>query len=304
MSNKDKKIFAVTEAGKPVTIRSRIYDERLNATTNGSLIITRLTREDQGIYTANILRRSAGQCVQFYNLVLHGLPIEDLCGETRHVSHELGGEVVLPVQQSEVQDITWMMDRNKNIFAVTEPGKPVIIRSLIYDGRLKATADGSLVISKLTREDQGIYKGSVLRWRSGQCVLFYNLTVYASFRNSSITPPLRNISKMSSNGAITTPSRKQATAWIIVILCVFATAVLMLIFIVSIVVSRVQEGTTSQHELLYCDLDLKRLQKGTRARNTEEETTITYSFLRFSKTTKNGEWKKHLQSSFTSDSVK
>ncbi|KAG8560171.1 hypothetical protein GDO81_014823 [Engystomops pustulosus] len=284
MSNKDKKIFAVTEAGKPVTIRSRIYDERLNATTNGSLIITRLTREDQGIYTANILRRSAGQCVQFYNLVLHGLPIEDLCGETRHVSHELGGEVVLPVQQSEVQDITWMMDRNKNIFAVTEPGKPVIIRSLIYDGRLKATADGSLVISKLTREDQGIYKGSVLRWRSGQCVLFYNLTVYASFRNSSITPPLRNISKMSSNGAITTPSRKQATAWIIVILCVFATAVLMLIFIVSIVVSRVQEGT--------------------RARNTEEETTITYSFLRFSKTTKNGEWKKHLQSSFTSDSVK
>ncbi|XP_069583650.1 uncharacterized protein [Ranitomeya imitator] len=247
MTDRDKSIFAVTEPGKHVTIRNQLYSGRIKVNAYGSLIITNLTREDQGTYKGSVLRRTSGQCAQFYNLTLHGLTNERICGETRHISSEVGGEVKFFIKQMEVQDITWMTDTDKNIFAVTKPGKPVTIRSQLYNGRINVTASGSLIITKLTREDRGIYKGSVLRRTSGQCAQFYNLTLYA---------------------------------WITRILCVSATAALVMIFVITIVVSKLQTVPSRKENLLYCNLDMKHLQRGPPARIVLEETTVTYSHLK------------------------
>ncbi|XP_071970973.1 uncharacterized protein [Engystomops pustulosus] len=73
--------------------------------------------------------------------------------------------------------------------AVTKPGN--IIENIVkpYRGRLKATSDGSLVITNLTGEDQGSYKANIRTTK--QCTQVYNLTVYdkvydnVSYHNSS-----------------------------------------------------------------------------------------------------------------------
>ncbi|KAM4013533.1 uncharacterized protein ACNLHF_003616 [Anomaloglossus baeobatrachus] len=291
MTDRDKNIFAVTEPGKPVIIRSQFYNERINVTVDGSLIITNLTREDQGTYKGSVLRRTSGQCVQFYNLTLHGLTNEKICGEIRHVSSDVGGEVMFSIKQTEIQDITWMTDIDKNIFAVTEPGKPVTIRSQLYNGRVNVTANGSLIITKLTRRDQGIYKGSVLRRTSGQCAQFYNLTlceikyleepIYI-FSNSTTNSPVRV-----GNGDKTNNNRQRVTAWITIILCVSATAALVLIFVITILVSKLQTATSlKEEEMLYTNLDMKCLQRGPPARFVKQETTVTYSNLKVAIKTK------------------
>ncbi|XP_077114234.1 uncharacterized protein LOC143769492 isoform X1 [Ranitomeya variabilis] len=284
MTDRDKSIFAVTEPGKPVTIRSQLYSGRIKVTAYGSLIITNLTREDQGTYKGSVLRRTSGQCAQFYNLTLHGLTNENICGETRHISSEVGGEVKFFIKQMEVQDITWMTDTDKNIFAVTKPGKPVTIRSQLYNGRINVTASGSLIITKLTREDRGIYKGSVLRRTSGQCAQFYNLTLYENkyleeeISMFSNTPTTSSVG--GSTGAKTAKERQQSTAWIRIILCVSTTAALVMIFIITIVVSKLQTVPSRKENLLYCNLDMKHLQRGPPARIVVEETTVTYSYLK------------------------
>lgn len=222
-----------------------------------------------------------------------GMTAEKKCGDTRYLSGKVGEEVVLPVQHMEVKDITWMTHSDKNIFATTEPGKSAIIRNLFYNGRLNATADGSLIITRLIREDQRIYKGSILRRTSGQCAQFYNLTVYEEqvyfFSSSSTTSPERR-----SPAAKTTKSSKQVTAWIIILLCVSATAALLLIFAVTILVSTFQNmkertKTRASHkedETLYTELDIKCLQKVPPARNVQERTTVTYSHVKVALNTK------------------
>ncbi|XP_044128695.1 uncharacterized protein LOC122922222 isoform X2 [Bufo gargarizans] len=214
-----------------------------------------------------------------------GLSIEETCGDTRHVESNVGGEVMLPVQQTEIQDITWMSSRDKNIFAVTEPGKPVVIRSMFYNGRINVTDNGTLIITKLTREDQGIYKGSVLRRISGQCAQFYNLTVYEQVFSSSpsTTSPIRI-----STEAMTTKSSKQVTVWITIILSVSATLALLLIFIVTIILSRSQTGTSHIEDgILYTELDKNKLQKGFTVRRVQEQTTVTYSNVKVTLQTTN-----------------
>ncbi|XP_073423271.1 uncharacterized protein [Dendrobates tinctorius] len=292
MTYRDKSIFAVTEPGKPVTIRSQLYNGRINVTASGSIIITKLTREDRGTYKGSVLRRTLGQCAQFYNLTIYGLTNEQICEETKHVSSMEGGEVTFSITHMEVQDITWMTYRDKSIFAVTEPGKPVTIRSQLYNGRINVTASGSIIITKLTREDRGTYKGSVLRRTLGQCAQFYNLTIYENqyleeqisiFSNATTTSP---VSVRGSTGAKTAKARQQFTAWITIILYVSATAALVMIFVITIVVSKLQTVTSRKENLLYCNLDMKRLQRGPPARTVREETTVTYSHLKVALKTK------------------
>ncbi|XP_075700667.1 uncharacterized protein LOC142665018 [Rhinoderma darwinii] len=216
---------------------------------------------------------------------LQSLATEEICEEIIHVSSEMGGEVMLHVEQTEIRDITWMTDRDKNIFAGTEPGKPVvIIRSPFYNGRLKVTADGSLIITNLTREDRGIYKASVLKQTSGQCAQFYNLTLYEEqvsfFRTSSTTStsPIMNSSR----------SSKRALAWIPIIMCVSATAALLLLLVVAILVSTFQQmndrrrngASQNEDETLYTNLDIKSLQKVPPARYVKEQNTVTYSLVK------------------------
>ncbi|XP_075047961.1 T-lymphocyte surface antigen Ly-9-like isoform X2 [Mixophyes fleayi] len=115
----------------------------------------------------------------FYSLVVLYLQKGVLgasCGERRNVSGIEGGDVTLPVDQTEIRDISWVIDTR--LIATTEPGNPVVVKEKLYNGRLDVTADGSLIITNLSREDQGIYTADIQRQRSGQCTQIYYLTVY------------------------------------------------------------------------------------------------------------------------------
>ncbi|XP_063803003.1 uncharacterized protein LOC134980219 isoform X2 [Pseudophryne corroboree] len=66
----DMRLIVKTKWGKPVVV----HNGRLSVTSNGSLIIANLSREDQRIYTANIRRQLSGQCTQIYDLRVYEPP--------------------------------------------------------------------------------------------------------------------------------------------------------------------------------------------------------------------------------------
>lgn len=110
------------------------------------------------------------------------------CGNIRHVSGVEGEAVVLAVDYTDIIDISWTITSNYHQLATTIPGEPIDIRDEKYKGRLDTTANGSLIIDKLTRENQRRYLASILRDGSGVCNQDYNLTVYsAQSRDSYIT---------------------------------------------------------------------------------------------------------------------
>ncbi|XP_073466476.1 uncharacterized protein [Aquarana catesbeiana] len=109
------------------------------------------------------------------------------CGNIRHVSGVEGESVVLAVDYTNITDNSWSITSTNHQFATTIPGEPIDIRDYKYKGRLNTTANGSLIIDKLTREDQRTYTASILRHRSGVCSHFYNLTVYSGILNNTTT---------------------------------------------------------------------------------------------------------------------
>ncbi|XP_063803827.1 uncharacterized protein LOC134980790 [Pseudophryne corroboree] len=169
------RLIVITEPGKPVVVRETLYRGRLSVTADGSLIISNLSRDDQGIYTANIQRQLSGPCIQIYDLRVYGVPGSS-CGERREVSGIEGGDVTLPVGDTGIRDDIWVTDMR--LIAKTEPGNPVMVHNNLYRGRLSVTADGSLIITNLSREDQGNYTANIRRQISGQCTQIYDLTVH------------------------------------------------------------------------------------------------------------------------------
>ncbi|XP_073466568.1 cell adhesion molecule CEACAM3-like [Aquarana catesbeiana] len=169
--------FAVTKPGQPVVIQDPRHQGRLNATANGSLIITGLTREDQGTYGAYLVTPTSQQCAQLYNLRVTIAPSVESCAGQTNISSEEGTEVILPVDQTGFESITWITVRDLVHFAVTKPRQPVVTQDPQYKGRLNATANGSLIITGLTREDQGTYGAFVVTPTSQHCAQLYNLRV-------------------------------------------------------------------------------------------------------------------------------
>ncbi|XP_077320280.1 uncharacterized protein LOC143942763 [Lithobates pipiens] len=123
-------------------------------------------------------------------------------GNTRHVSSVEGEEVVLAVDYTDITDISWTITSNNHQFASTVPGEPIDIRDDKYKGRLNTTANGSLIIDKLTREDQRRYTASILRHGTGVCNQVYNLTVYNKLVKS--TPNTDNYYSISTGGTLDT----------------------------------------------------------------------------------------------------
>ncbi|XP_040187966.1 pregnancy-specific beta-1-glycoprotein 9-like [Rana temporaria] len=176
--------FAVTKPGQPV-IQDPRYQGRLHATSNGALIIAGLTREDQGTYGAYVVTATSQQCAQLYNLRVTGtLSVESCSGQT-NISSEEGTEVTLPVNQTGFVSVTWVTLWDLVHFAVTEPGQPVVIQDPRYKGRLNATANGTLIIAGLTREDQGTYGAYVVTPTSQQCAQLYNLRVTGFYQEKT-----------------------------------------------------------------------------------------------------------------------
>ncbi|XP_072284657.1 uncharacterized protein [Pyxicephalus adspersus] len=171
------KFVAETLPGEGVGIQNNEYEGRLSATAKGSLIIKNLTREDQDQYTANVQMDTSVQCLLRFDLRVFGpMSVKSCAGQTNITSVE-GGEVTLPVNQTGLESITWMTLRDLVHLAVTKPGKSVLIQDARYAKRLKVTANGSLIITGLAREDQGIYGTYAVTSTSHKCAQLYNLRV-------------------------------------------------------------------------------------------------------------------------------
>ncbi|XP_063295380.1 uncharacterized protein LOC134582656 [Pelobates fuscus] len=101
------------------------------------------------------------------------------CGNKRTVIGEVGGDVILPVNQTGIKDASWVFVNGGTHFATTKPDGDIDIRDNRYEGRLDGTTDGSLKFTKLIREDQREYKANI-RTDPGnkQCEQQYNLRVF------------------------------------------------------------------------------------------------------------------------------
>ncbi|XP_063295389.1 SLAM family member 5-like [Pelobates fuscus] len=118
-------------------------------------------------------------------LYLRGILCVEICGEKRTVFGAAGADVILPVNQTEIRDITWVAVKELYHFATTKPGGYVDIRYNQYKGRLYGTANGSLNVTKLTIRDQGDYKANI-NTRKKQCGQLYDLRVFKKLSDGDI----------------------------------------------------------------------------------------------------------------------
>ncbi|KAM8921500.1 SLAM family member 5-like [Pelodytes ibericus] len=102
------------------------------------------------------------------------------CTDKITISGAVGGDVILPVTQTGIKDISWITVKDGSHFATTNPNRIINVRSDRHEGRLYGTDNGSLYFTKLTHEDQGIYKVDILFSDKGnKCTeQLYDLTVF------------------------------------------------------------------------------------------------------------------------------
>ncbi|XP_075701097.1 uncharacterized protein LOC142665309 [Rhinoderma darwinii] len=113
---------------------------------------------------------------------------------TKNISALIGEEVTLVVEtfeESNIQDIQWVI--NGINFATTKPHEVVTIRNSAYEGRLRGSNNGSLVIRNLAEEDQGEYKADILLVNSKNYELIYFLHISEERRNSHRTHMLMGV---------------------------------------------------------------------------------------------------------------
>uniref|UniRef100_A0A8C5WK97 Ig-like domain-containing protein n=1 Tax=Leptobrachium leishanense TaxID=445787 RepID=A0A8C5WK97_9ANUR len=140
--------------------------------------------------------------LQFWILIVSwiqtGILCQSSCGDKQTVIGTEGGDVLLSVHQTGVEEVTWVSVNGINHFATTGPGGFLRIRDNRYKDRLNGTTNGSLNLTKLTREDQGEYRGSILRNPGNTlCDQLYNLTVFRRLSEKDIGITLVNVT---SNG--------------------------------------------------------------------------------------------------------
>ncbi|XP_044128473.1 uncharacterized protein LOC122922080 isoform X2 [Bufo gargarizans] len=114
----------------------------------------------------------------FIFLLVHKAALsEKSCGATINVQHIEGGQVTLPVDEIGIRNISWRRASELTYITRTEPGKLHLIQSSPYKVRLNVTADGSLIITKLHKGDQGLYRAEIVRRTLDHCVQLYDLKV-------------------------------------------------------------------------------------------------------------------------------
>ncbi|KAM4664854.1 pregnancy-specific glycoprotein 22-like [Discoglossus pictus] len=178
--------FASTKPGGIIESRENQFARKVDGTYDASLKITNLTEEDQAIYTANILRNKEGrQCKRYYDLRVHNVLCDPLCGGTRNVVATEGGDTILRINRSNIKYISWIIGRHH--FASTKPGGIIEPQDDHFQGKLNGSHDASLIIKHLTMEDQGIYTSNILSNKGEwQCNQHYNLRIYKNISKEDI----------------------------------------------------------------------------------------------------------------------
>ncbi|XP_040187965.1 uncharacterized protein LOC120920119 [Rana temporaria] len=105
------------------------------------------------------------------------------CGEMKHVISQESGDVLLQVDKPGVIEISWVF--LNTLIAMTRPHEPVEVKSRQFKNRLYNGTNGSLNITKLTKENQGEF---VANLRSGEeeCNQNFHLTVYSKLSDGDI----------------------------------------------------------------------------------------------------------------------
>ncbi|XP_077320286.1 SLAM family member 9-like [Lithobates pipiens] len=108
----------------------------------------------------------------------------DPCGEMKHVVGQESGDVLLRVDQPGVTEISWVL-RN-TLIALTKPHESVEVKPRQFKNRLYNGTNGSLNITKLTRDDQGEFAANIRLDKDEECNQIYNLTIYSKLLDGDI----------------------------------------------------------------------------------------------------------------------
>ncbi|XP_077320261.1 SLAM family member 6-like isoform X3 [Lithobates pipiens] len=102
------------------------------------------------------------------------------------VSGAVGGAVTLHFCYTGATSITWNFDKRGVAIARTKPQGSLEIEDSNYVGRLSSTPDGSLIITELRLEDQGIYRAQSLIDQETK-ICHYHLTVFSNLTAENVT---------------------------------------------------------------------------------------------------------------------
>ncbi|XP_073466870.1 uncharacterized protein [Aquarana catesbeiana] len=108
----------------------------------------------------------------------------DLCGEMKQVVSQESGDILLQVDKSGVIEISWVF-RN-TLIAIAKPHESMEEKSRQFKNRLYNGTDGSLSITKLTKDDQGEFAANIRLDNNYDCIQIYNLTVYSKLSDGDI----------------------------------------------------------------------------------------------------------------------
>ncbi|XP_077319573.1 uncharacterized protein LOC143942193 [Lithobates pipiens] len=102
------------------------------------------------------------------------------------VSGAVGGAVTLHLCYTGAKSIAWNLVKGARAIARTKPQESPEIDDSNYVGRLNSTPDGSLIITELRLEDQGIYKAQSLIDQETK-ICHYHLTVFSNLTAENVT---------------------------------------------------------------------------------------------------------------------
>ncbi|XP_073466461.1 uncharacterized protein [Aquarana catesbeiana] len=112
------------------------------------------------------------------SLYRYALCSTDPCGEMKQVVSQESGDILLRVDKSGVIEISWVF-RN-TLIAMAKPHESMEVKSRLFKNRLYNGTNGSLNITKLTKDDQGEFVANIRLNNNYECNQIYNLTVYKS----------------------------------------------------------------------------------------------------------------------------
>ncbi|XP_040268131.1 uncharacterized protein LOC120982199 isoform X2 [Bufo bufo] len=161
--------FATSYPNGSIEIWDSSYAKRLTTSSNGSLIINDLKKEDASTITATIYL-DGDDCSQTYRLNVAGK-----CGATKKVSARAGGNVTLQVKERSIESF-WERPVGVHI-ATTKPGGDIDHQDQYSKRLLRSDVNGSLIITGLSPQDKGDYRAFILAPAGVRCAQTYNVYI-------------------------------------------------------------------------------------------------------------------------------
>ncbi|XP_075185824.1 pregnancy-specific glycoprotein 22-like [Anomaloglossus baeobatrachus] len=162
--NFEQNVIAITRPGQPIELQkySYKYAGRLSSSSDGSLIISKLTAADGHVYRAEIFDGNRTYvCVQLYDVTTDGPgrnspSVIFLTLRQQSVRADTDWSIVMSKQQDNHlgEGITQILQNQKD----KRPGGVMYRPNSSYNGRVSVTNDGSLKIFNVTIKDQRVFR--------------------------------------------------------------------------------------------------------------------------------------------------